>query len=324
MVSEEKVVRETTKTVIRKTTRLRVEGSINRGAAWEYFYAPTAPDEREWIGELTRSLSEFSVRDRDLAEVAGNYDRMIKRVRARDDGLDETAILSGLCVVRVLRDKLLLDERRLMKAARQQKISWARIADASELKSRQSAERRYLQLRDDLDDIADDNLTQAERVEVARARRTRFTEYAWASSHTRRIIELAERLSAVPDLQERADRSVEAQAARERAVNDAVYNGRPVPKPTPMPWPSRLGEALQTHAVHVRSTAASPEAKQTTDGLLSPAAANRLLHELFGLIAYATDAVVARDNPALARAVRDLYAEAGAAAPRPLPAEDPR
>ncbi|MEU7031496.1 hypothetical protein AB0A60_32970 [Streptomyces sp. NPDC046275] len=320
MTSGENVVQETTKSVVRKTTKLRSGERLDRGAAWQHFYAPTAPSDDEWIGELSRSLSAFSVRDRDLAEIAPNFDRLIKQARALDDDLDESTILCGLRVVRVLRDKLLLDERRLMKAARQQRISWARIADASELKSRQAAERRYLQLRDDLDDVAHDNLTQAERVEVARTRRTRFSEFAWASSNAARITHLAARLNAVPDLQERADRSADAQAAYERAVNDAVYNGLPVPEPTPAPWPGRLREALRTYAAHTRATADEPASTHDAGAALPPAALNRLLHELFGLIGYATEPTVAEDHPDLAGEVKALYEKAGSAAPRPLQA----
>ncbi|MFE1230556.1 hypothetical protein [Streptomyces sp. NPDC058745] len=255
--------------------------------------------------------------------MAANYDRLIERARLQDGDLDETSVLAGLLVVRVLRDKLLLDERRLIQAARSKKITWSRIADALEMRSRQAAERRYLQLREDLDDVAHDSLTQAERVEVARTTRHRFTEYAWASSHAARIAGLAIQLDAVPHLQERADRSPEGQAARKRAVNDAIYRGEPVPEPTPMPWPGRLRHAVEIFEAHTCAASASGKCSHPTphegDALLHPAALNKLLHELFGLIGHAMDSAVVEDRPDLIEAVRALYAEAGAAAPRLLP-----
>ncbi|MCX4902547.1 hypothetical protein [Streptomyces sp. NBC_00892] len=318
MTPEKNVVREATKSVVRKSTSLGEGEKLSRRTAWEHFCTPTPLSDDEWIGELALQLGAFSVHDHDLAEVAANYDQLVKRSRALDDHLDETTVLCGLLVVRVLRDKLLLDEQRLMKAAREKKISWARIAGASELKSRQSAERRYLQLRSDLDDVAGDNLTQAERVEVARARRNRFSEHVWASRHATRIVRLARRLNTVPDLQQRADRSSEAQAARERAVNDAVYNGRPVPEHTLTPWPGRLRETLDAYEAHARAARGEQATAHHPSTLLPPAALNKLLHELFGLVGYAADAVVAEDHPDLAQEVRSLYEEAGTAAPRVL------
>ncbi|MET9388521.1 hypothetical protein ABZY09_48115 [Streptomyces sp. NPDC002928] len=268
----------------------------------------------------------FSVADRDLASVAAKYDRVVELARYREADIDETSVLAALLVIRTLRDKLLLDERRLISAARALKVTWTRIGVALELKSRQAAERRFLQLRDDLDDVAQDDLTQAERVEVARARRDRRTEYAWATRHATPIISLALRLEAVPGLQRRADDSPAARQAHQRAANSAVFNGRPAPPPLRMPWPSRLHEAVETYQAHqradqeYRTRPANPGPGEDTrppTGMLAPVAFDRLVHDLFGLIGHALD-IDLHDHAGLVDAVQDLYDQAGPASPRAL------
>lgn len=249
----------------------------------------------------------------------------IKRVRYRDPDIDATSVLAVLLAIRTLRDKLLLDERRLIAAARTLKVPWRRIAAALELKSRQAAERRFLQLRDDLDDLAlsNKNMTQAERVEVARAQRDRGAEYAWAITHASQIIGLALRLASVDDLQQRADESEAARKAHQRAVNGAVFEGQPVPPPVRMPWPTRLHDAVRNYRAHQRAsqeyqTRPLPELGEDArppHGLLLPVSYDRLVHELFGLIGHALD-IDLHDHTDLAADVQALYAQAGPASPR--------
>ncbi|MCX4537953.1 hypothetical protein [Streptomyces sp. NBC_01669] len=117
-------------------------------------------------------------------------------------------------MIRALREKLLEDERRFIVAARRKRVTWARLADALELRSRQAAERRYPQLRTDIDKLNGSALTQQARIEYARDQRDRLAERAWAVNNASEIRELAERLLNVPDLQDRADRS-----ARQRTEN---------------------------------------------------------------------------------------------------------
>ncbi|MBZ9643175.1 hypothetical protein [Streptomyces sp. PSKA30] len=260
--------------------------------------------------------------------MAAKYDELIESVRYRDPDIDETSVLAALLVIRTLRDKLLLDERRLIGTARALKVPWRRIADALELKSRQAAERRYLQLRDDLDDLDDMDLggqemTQAERVEAARARRARRTEYAWATTHATPIISLALRLDAVPDLQQRADASEVARKAHQHATARAAFEGRPAPPPVRMPWPDRLHNAVATYHTHQNALAeyrtrpqpALGEDARPPQGLLPPVTYDRLVHDLFGLIGHALD-IDLHDRPDLVDEVWALYAEAGPASPR--------
>ncbi|MFI2620506.1 hypothetical protein [Streptomyces sp. NPDC018584] len=324
MPSRKKVIRRTTKNVVIKTTKSRPSQEVSREAAWQHLHTPLKRDPNEWAGELSRVISEFSVTDRDLTSVAAKYDHVVQCARYRDPDIDETSVLSALLVIRTLRDKLEVDERRLIGAARALKVTWSRIAVALELRSRQAAERRFLQLREDLEDIAGDVLTQAERVEVARARRDRRSEYTWAAGHAAAIIALALQLNAVPGLQQRADASPAARTAYQRAANGAVFEGRPIPPPAPMPWPRRLREAVQTYRAHqqadreyrTRPARLDPsENSRPPADMLAPAALDRLVHDMFGLIGHALD-IDLRDHTDLVEAVRDLYHKAGPASPR--------
>ncbi|WP_210976135.1 hypothetical protein [Streptomyces sp. RM72] len=326
MPSRKNVVRGTTKSVVSKTTESRPVEEFSREAAWQHLHTPPEHDPSEWEGELARVTSEFSVADRDLTSIAAKYDLVVQRARYRDPGMDETSVLAALLVIRTLRDKLEADERKLISTARTLKITWSRIGNALELKSRQAAERRFLQLRDDLEDVAGDVLTQAERVEVARARRDRRTEYTWATSHATPIISLALRLHAVSGLQQRADNSPAALAAYQRAANGAVFEGRPAPPPPRMPWPARLHEAVQTYRTHqqadreYRMRAAIPGPQEDTRppaGLLAPVAFDRLVHDMFGLIGHALD-INLHDHTDIVEDVQSLYKKAGPASPRAL------
>ncbi|SEE60518.1 hypothetical protein [Streptomyces sp. TLI_105] len=314
----ESVVRRTTNDVVRKTTSLRYGENPARMSAWERFLQPLDPKKKA-KGAERETASWHPVRDHGLSSISTEYDQLIDRARRLDPAIDETEVLDGLLVVRQLRNKLLLDERRLIQAARARRVTWSRIATALELKSRQAAERRYLQLREDFDDYAHDNLTQAERVEFARTRRHRTAEYSWAIKHQEPIIRLAAQLSAVPDLQERADRSHEAHTARQRAANDATFRGEARPAPASLPWPGRLREAVGAYEAHLRATHDNAAPPLLTAGdVLAPARFNKLVHEMFGLIAHASDPVIALDHPDLARQVRNLYEAAGTAAPQDL------
>ncbi|MFC4506105.1 MULTISPECIES: hypothetical protein [Streptomyces] len=325
MPAQENVVRRTTKSVVIRTTRSGRPEEINRAAAWLHLHTQPERDPDEWAGELALAASrEFAIEDRDLTGVAAKYDELIQRVRYRAPDIDETSVLAALLVIRTLRDKLLLDERRLIGAARGLNVTWRRIAYAQELKSRQAAERRYLQLRDDLHGIAPDDgeRTQAERVEAARARRARRAESIWAASRAAAIISLAMRLDAVDSLQQRADASEAARKAHQLANAGAVFEGRPAPPPVRMPWPDLLREAVVIYRTHqsalaeyrVRPQPTLGEDARPPQGLLLPVMYDRLVHDLFGLMGHALD-IDLHDHAGLADDLRALYVEAGAASP---------
>ncbi len=298
----EKVVRQTTNSVVRQTTSPEhPEAESNRHYAWQHLRTPQPLQEDEWAGELSRvtTLRTSGL----LSEVADKYDlvtRLIERQAA--DEATETDLLAALLVLRTLRDKLKLDEGRIIGAARAKGVTWARVATALEMRTRQSAERRYLQLRTDLDDTYGDSLNQADRVDYYRSQRDRRAEAQWADRHQDEIVALARRLLAVPDLQQRADRSTNAASAHARAAELAEKNGSPPPVPVRMPWPGLLAEYL----------------KDGTDAAWPAPAKRKQVHMLFGLIGHAVDPnyIDLSDHDDIVRDVRQLYREAGPAAPR--------
>src|SRR4051794_30847186 len=91
-----------------------------------------------------------------------------------DDDADRATevrrLLAALETVRRLRDDLTRWEPQLIGAARELGVSWAEIAPALGVASRQAAERRYLRLSPD---ASAPNLTGEQRVQAARDRRAR-------------------------------------------------------------------------------------------------------------------------------------------------------
>ncbi|GAA0490900.1 hypothetical protein ABZ951_23360 [Streptomyces sp. NPDC046215] len=255
-----------------------------------------------------------------LEEIARKYDDITRIAELGFvDKTTDTDLLAALLVIRKLRDKLLLDEGRLIWAARQRKVTWARLAGALELGSRQSAERRYLQLRTDGLGADGDSGggTQSERVENARDQRSRHAERKWAARNAHEIRTLARQLAAVPDLQERADRSRAARLINETAVQDADLAGRDRPQPIRMQWPDRLREALEADAAHCGAGPVQGASDIDTARLKTMGEAGNA-HRLFGLIGYAADPDAAdlADHAELIARITGLYERAGSASPR--------
>ncbi|MCX4672502.1 hypothetical protein OG453_38650 [Streptomyces sp. NBC_01381] len=281
---------------------------------------PQAPAPGAWAGELAQLPGAFSPRWT-LGEIAAKYDTVTQIIGldAMDetDEIDETDLLASLLVIRVLRDKFLADEGRIIGAARRKQVTWQRLADALELKSRQAAERRYLQLRTDIDEASGDSLTQNERVEYARAQRDRLTERLWATRHRDAIVALARRLAAIPDLQQRADRSGRAGDVNSRAAWNADQSGTPRPAPVQMPWPAQLAEAVAAEDAH-RAAGPVHRVSDFDPTRLTAVQQANLVHLLFGLIGYAFDAgsVDLSDHRDLVADIVALYSAAGSAAPR--------
>ncbi|MBW4722126.1 hypothetical protein [Saccharothrix obliqua] len=111
-------------------------------------------------------------------------------VRAAVDG--EGDVLAALVLLRELKAELTAWEPRLIEAARSRGTSWARLAPALGVSSRQAAERRYLRLRQDLGDTAEG------RVRAARDRRAADRAVAaWARDHAEALRDLAGRVAVV-------------------------------------------------------------------------------------------------------------------------------
>lgn len=114
---------------------------------------------------------------------------------ARGDA-DPAHVLSALVLLRQLRARLGELEPRLIAAARDQGVSWARLAPALGVASRQAAERRYLRLRPD-----DEHATGEERVRAERDRRAGDRAVtAWAARNSAVLRGLAGQVAGLPQL----------------------------------------------------------------------------------------------------------------------------
>jgi hypothetical protein len=102
-------------------------------------------------------------------------------------------VLTGLEVLRHLREEIAAWEPELITAARSQGASWARIAPALGVTSRQAAERRYLRLRPSAGDLT----TGEQRVRAERDRRAGDRAVVhWARENSASLRRLAGQVSA--------------------------------------------------------------------------------------------------------------------------------
>jgi len=241
--------------------------------------------------------------------IARNYDRICLRAEGTLlPNATEDEVLAALLVIRMLREKLDHDELKLTSFARTKRITWAEIARWQELSGRQAAERRHLQLsRSYTRPDGTVPRTQSERVEQAREHRGRRAEREWARQHAQRIRRIAAQLAAVDDLQERADRSPEAQiivAVRSSSSPD----GRA--EPVQLVWPTALRDCV---AEDERFRSTPPPASGNGDPD-DPAWHRQkqeadILHRLLGLVSFAANPrnIDLSDFPDLVDAIYDLH-----------------
>lgn len=291
------------KTTPESGRKQRPEAEYDRERAWVHLLESPGG-----IRRIPRHGRHGSARR--LIEIARAFDRICQRAEGHlEPDATPTDVLAALLVIRTLREKLDSDELLLMNLARTKKVTWARIADTLEMRSRQSAERRHLQLSRAYtrsDGTAPG--TQSERVEQAREHRSRRAERRWAMQHADVIRRLARRLAAVEDLQQRVDRSAESR------ILTALRGPRPTStpdraQPVSLVWPKALRSCL-TEDDQFRSdpqgfsSAADPvwqREKKETD----------IVHRLLGLISYAANPrnIDLSDLPELARSIADVYAQ---------------
>ena len=106
-------------------------------------------------------------------------------------------VLTALAMLRRLREDLADWEPRLITAAREHGVSWASLAAALGVTSRQAAERRYLRLRPSLSGES----TGEQRVQAERTRRAGDRAVAqWARRNSAVLRQLAGQVSALQDL----------------------------------------------------------------------------------------------------------------------------
>ncbi|MCU7723856.1 hypothetical protein ODJ79_09035 [Actinoplanes sp. KI2] len=119
----------------------------------------------------------------------------------------ETA-LAALITLRHLRDQLDAWEPQLIAAARAAGASWADLAPALGVASRQAAERRYLRVRRSAQDDA--GTTGDQRVTAERDRRAGTRAVAdWARAHSADLRRLAGQITALTDLEPHAQPSLD-------------------------------------------------------------------------------------------------------------------
>ncbi|MEU3273114.1 HSP18 transcriptional regulator [Saccharomonospora sp. NPDC006951] len=114
--------------------------------------------------------------------------------------------VAALTVLRELREELASWEPELITAAREQQVSWAALAPALGVTSRQAAERRYLRLR------PSDNgeKTGEERIRAQRDKRAGDRAVAaWARDNAAVLRQLAGQVSAVRGLPRNAQHRVD-------------------------------------------------------------------------------------------------------------------
>ncbi len=123
----------------------------------------------------------------------GDYETVRDAVDGGGDALE------ALVLLRRLRAELTEWEPRLIEAARGRGASWARLAPALGVASRQAAERRYLRLRQDLGDTAEGRV-RAERDRRAGERAV----VAWARENASSLRDLGGRVAVVDVVVRRA------------------------------------------------------------------------------------------------------------------------
>ncbi|WP_432947370.1 hypothetical protein ACQPXM_10750 [Kribbella sp. CA-253562] len=134
-------------------------------------------------------------------------------VARRADGVDRTDLLAALQRIRSLRQQLTAWEPQLIDAARAVGVSWADLAPALGVASRQAAEKRYLRLNADAEAPA---MTGEQRVQATRDQRAGDRAVvAWARDNAADLRRLAGQVSALDGL----DRSTQASVDR---VHDAL------------------------------------------------------------------------------------------------------
>ncbi|MCA1677030.1 MAG: hypothetical protein LC799_34245 [Actinobacteria bacterium] len=94
---------------------------------------------------------------------AGDYEAIRAVAADADEELSAAQVLSALALLRALRQELAGWEPHLIAAARELGTSWAELAPALGVASRQAAERRYLRLRPSELGTTGDERVQAER-----------------------------------------------------------------------------------------------------------------------------------------------------------------
>lgn len=178
-------------------------------------------------------------------------------------GNDPAELLEALAHIRMLRERLTEWEPRLIDAARAAEVSWAQLAPALGVASRQAAERRYLRINPNAVDPA---MTGEQRVQAARDQRASDRAVAaWARDNAADLRRLAGQVTALDGL----DRPTQASVDR---LHHALGDGDSVALLAPLAETgTRLSRehphlADQISAIENRTKEVREASKQRPDG----------------------------------------------------------
>jgi hypothetical protein len=139
-----------------------------------------------------------------MSEPMGSRDPVAELQRAMTDAVEQTGgipvaqLLAALLVLRRIRSQLDGWERQLIAGAREAGASWAQLAPALGVASRQAAERRYLRLSPD---NVDNPTTRDARVRAVRDQRAADRAVDdWARTESADLRQLAGLVTALDDL----------------------------------------------------------------------------------------------------------------------------
>ena len=177
-------------------TKVSVEGGADyheaRAALQAQHDATEPPEPPGAVVEALHLIHAVLSGLRDDSEGVGDRDETVAGESARS-----ARVLAALVMLRHLRAELASWEPRLIAAAREAGVSWASLASALGVTSRQAAERRYLRLRPSVTG----EVTGEERVQAERARRAGDRAVAqWARRNSASLRQLAGQISALENL----------------------------------------------------------------------------------------------------------------------------
>jgi hypothetical protein len=140
-------------------------------------------------------------------DIAASFDAVRTTLSHLDAGAETAELIEALTTLRELRDDLAGWEPTLIEAARDRGASWAELAPALGVASRQAAERRYLRLKPNEDDPG---MTGEQRIQAARDERASERALAdWARDNAANLRALAGQVAALDGLDDSTRESVE-------------------------------------------------------------------------------------------------------------------
>ncbi|WP_328334000.1 hypothetical protein OHA70_18030 [Kribbella sp. NBC_00382] len=140
-------------------------------------------------------------------DIAASFEAVRTTLSRLGNGAEPADLLKALTTLRELREDLAGWEPTLIEAARDSGASWAELAPALGVASRQAAERRYLRLKPNEDDPG---MTGEQRIQATRDERASERALAdWARDNAANLRALAGQVAALDDLDASTRASVE-------------------------------------------------------------------------------------------------------------------